>query len=74
MPGPSSEIETLYNPSLLVGMKIRLRFLDEDGNLEWHNGVIVGRSNETEFEVVYSDEDEVYLLADYHVGDLKFGL
>ena len=52
MPGPSSEIETLYNPSLLVGMKIRLRFLDEDGNLEWHNGVIVGRSNETEFEVV----------------------
>ena len=22
----------------------------------------------------YSDEDEVYLLADYHEGDLKFGL
>ena len=74
MPGPLSEIETLYNPNLLVGMKIRHRFLDEDGNLEWYNGVVVGRSNETEFEVVYSDEDEVYLLKDYHEGDLTFGL
>ena len=77
MPGPSSEIEIVYNPSLLVGMQIHHRFLDEDGNLEWYNGVVVGRSNETEFEVVYSDEDEVYefdLLADYREGDLKFGL
>ena len=76
-PGPSNEIEILYNPSLLVGMQIRHQFLDEDGNLEWYNGVIVGRISETEFEVVYSDEDEVYqfdLLADYHGGDLKIVL
>ena len=36
----------------------------------------MGRSNETEFEVVYSDEDEVYQfdqLADYREGDLEFG-
>ena len=39
-----------------------------------YNGAVVGRINETEFEAVYSDEDEVYqfdLLADYHEGDLK---
>ena len=76
MPGPLSEIEILYNPSLLIGMQVCHQFLDEDGNLEWYNGVIVGRSDETEFEVVYSDQDEVYqfdLLADYCEGDLKFG-
>ena len=42
-----------------------------------YNGVVVGRINETEFEVVYSDEDEVYqfdLLADYREGDLKLVL
>ena len=58
-------------------MQIRHRFLDEDGNLEWYNGVVVGRINETESEVVYSDEDEVYqfdLLADYREGDFKLVL
>lgn len=58
-------------------MQIHHRFLDEDGNPEWYNGVVVGWTNETEFEVVYSDEDEVYqfdLLTDYHEGDLKFVL
>lgn len=40
--GPSSEIEILNNPSLLVGMQIHHRFLDEDGNPEWYNGVVVG--------------------------------
>ena len=38
MPGPSSEIEILYNPSLLIGMQIRHQFLDhENRNLEWYN-------------------------------------
>ena len=58
-------------------MQIHHRFLNEDGNLEWYNGVVVGRANETEFEVVYSDEDKVYqfdLLADYREGDLKLAL
>ena len=58
-------------------LQIRHRFLDEDENLESYNGVVVGRINETEFEVVYSDEDEVYqfdLPADYREGDLKLVL
>ena len=75
MPGPSSEIEILYNPSLLKFI------IDSWMKTETLNGimelVVVGQSNEIEFEVVYSDEDEEYqfdLLADYHEGDLKFGL
>ena len=53
-------------------MQIHHRFLDEDGNLEWYNGVVVGRINETEFEVVYNDEVYQFdLLADYREGDLK---
>ena len=73
-PDPFNEIEILYNPKLLVGTQIQYRFMDEDGGLAWYDGLVFNFIDEATFEVIYSDEDEVYqfeLLEDYHEGDLQ---
>ena len=59
---------------MLVGTQIQHRFMDEDGGLAWYDGLVFNLIDEATFEVIYSDEDEVYqfeLLEDYHEGDLQ---
>ena len=73
-PDPFNEIEILYNPKLLVGTQIQHRFMDEDGDLAWYDGLVFNLIDEATFEVIYSDEDDVYqfdLLEDYREGDLQ---
>ena len=73
-PKPFNEIEILYNPKLLVGIQIRHRFMNEDGSLEWFDGLVINLISEVTYEVIYNDENEVYqfeLLEDYREGDLQ---
>ena len=61
-PDPFNEIEILHNPKLLVGTQIQHRFMDEDDGLAWYDGLVFNLIDEATFEVIYSDEDEVYHL------------
>lgn len=71
-----TDLEVLADRKLLVGTQILHRFQDDDGDLTWYKGLVVGRVSDSElFEVLYFGEGEIYefeLLEDYHKGDLKF--
>ena len=71
-PRPSLE-EILRSPQLLIGFEIQQRFENEDGDLTWYNGLVIGFNN-TEHEVLYSGEESIChfnLFEDYSNGDLK---
>ena len=60
-------------PQLLIGFEIQHRFENEDGDLTWYNGLVIGFNN-TEHEVIYSGEETIYqfnLFKDFSNGDLK---
>lgn len=72
---PSTQ-EILLNPQLLVGKKIKQRFV-EDGKLVWYEGTVLQLLETEEFEVKYDDDDDVYcfsLLDDIKNGDLLISL
>ena len=70
-----TESEVLADLKLLVGTRISHRFEEENGDLTWYEGLVVGKIPDSElFEVIYFGEEEVYefeLLEDFHKGDLK---
>ena len=74
LPCPT-ESEILANLKLLVGTRISHRFEDENSDLTWYEGLVVGNIPDSElFEVIYFGEEEVYefeLLEDFHNSDLK---
>ena len=56
LPCPT-ESAILANPNLLVGTCIAHRFEDEDGCLEWYEGLVVGKVPDSEcFQVIYFRE------------------
>ena len=75
-PRLSSLEEMLHSPQLLVGSKIQHRFEDEDGELGWYRGLVIGYSN-AEHEVIYFGEETIYqfnLFEDFSSGDLKLDI
>ena len=64
--------ELIQCPQLLIGQRIRHRFL-VNGNLVWYKGTVISMKSTTEFEVSYDDEDDSSifpLLEDIKSGDI----
>ena len=62
----------MQQPQLLIGQRIRHRFL-VDGELVWYGGTVLTMKSETVFEVAYEEEDDAScfpLLEDIKNGDI----
>ncbi len=73
-PTKRARVDFEANPSLLVGKRIRHKFV-EDGDEMWYEGYVLGYDNNlNEHEVVYTEDSEHYsynLLGDLEEGSLE---